>query len=114
LKAIAEHELVELEAMRNDFRPLLLGMHWYAKKLYPDFTNDTHLIENARVDKTGYGSLAGRAQGHRYEIRTHAQTPQPPLMAPNRHNRLQEAWPEKTVTTTSSTHYQQVDQNDKG
>ncbi len=49
--AKAKHELVELEQMRNDFRPILLGMLQYAKVLYPDCTKDTHLIVNALVDK---------------------------------------------------------------
>jgi hypothetical protein len=33
---------------------------------------------------------------------------------PQRKDRLQEASLEKTVTTTSNTHYQQADQNEKG
>lgn len=49
--ARAKRELVELEQMRNEFRPLLLALLQCTKTLYPDVTKDTHLIVNALVDR---------------------------------------------------------------
>jgi len=49
--AKAEHELVELEQVRNDYRPLLLQVLQHAKNLYQDSTKDRHLIVNALIDK---------------------------------------------------------------